>query len=52
MIFDGDPQDQTDVAWTERAVERYRNVMADGTMRPDDAIFQSWMSTDAPLSGL
>jgi hypothetical protein len=43
VIFDGDPQDQTDVAWTERAVERYRNVMADGTTRPDDAIFQSWM---------
>jgi hypothetical protein len=42
VIFDGDPEDRTDLAWTERAVQRYRAVSADPAIRPDDAIFQSW----------
>lgn len=43
VIFNGDPQDQTDTAWTERAVQRYRDVSGDARTRPDDTVFQSWM---------
>jgi hypothetical protein len=49
VIFDGDPRDASDAAWTGHALERYRAVIADPATRPDDAIFQSWMQRPAIL---
>lgn len=43
VIFNGSQNDATDAAWTDHALERYRTVMADPAMRPDDAILQTWM---------
>jgi hypothetical protein len=43
VIYDGDPQDDTDIAWTRHAEERFEAVEADDALRPDDAILQTWM---------
>jgi hypothetical protein len=49
VIFDGDPTDTSDDAWTSHALERYRAVIADQSMKPDDMIFQSWMERPTRL---
>jgi hypothetical protein len=40
--FDGSGVDKSDAAWTNHAVDRYRTVMRDPAIAPDDAVFQSW----------
>jgi hypothetical protein len=42
VIFNGDNDAASDQQWTDSAIERFRTVMADPTIAPDDAIFQSW----------
>jgi hypothetical protein len=42
VIIDGDPGDKTDIDWVQHAIERYRAVANDPSVRPDDFIFQSW----------
>ena len=49
VIFDGDPQDEIDTAWTDHAVARYRSAVADPLTRPDHAIIQSWMPHPARM---
>ncbi len=44
VIIDGDPGDKSDVAWTNHAVERYRELSADDRVRPDEFVFQSWQA--------
>ena len=44
VIIDGDPGDKTDIDWTRHAIERYRAVANDPSVRPDDFVFQSWQS--------
>lgn len=43
IIYNGDPQDDTDIAWTRHAEERFETIEADDALRPDDAILQTWM---------
>ncbi|MEJ0020790.1 MAG: hypothetical protein WDN25_30410 [Acetobacteraceae bacterium] len=49
VIANGDPQDTSNAAWTGHAIERYRAVVNDPAVRPDDVIFQSWMSFPTKL---
>jgi hypothetical protein len=42
VIFDGDPSDKTDIAWTTHAVQRYRQVMSNPQVAPEEAVIQSW----------
>ncbi len=43
VIYDGNPEDQTDVAWTQNAQTRFSMVEQDPLTEPDDAILQTWM---------
>jgi sugar phosphate isomerase/epimerase len=43
IIYNGDPQDQTGVAWTAHAEQRFETVETDPALRPDQAILQTWM---------
>ena len=43
VVFNGDPRDDTDTGWTAHAADRYAAVMSDPRMRPDQAVFQTWM---------
>jgi hypothetical protein len=49
VIIDGDPGDKTDIDWTQHAIERYRAVANDPSVRPDDFVFQSWQSRPTKL---
>jgi hypothetical protein len=42
VIFNGDNNAPSDKQWTDSAIERFRTVMTDSSVAPDDAIFQSW----------
>ncbi|RKP44303.1 hypothetical protein D7S89_22500 [Trinickia fusca] len=42
VVVDGDPGDHTDIQWTDHAVERYRELAGDPTVRPDEFVVQSW----------
>jgi hypothetical protein len=42
MIYDGDATDQSGVAWTTHAEERFTQVESDPSIRPQRAILQSW----------
>jgi hypothetical protein len=44
VICDGDPTDGSDLEWANKASERYRAIMSDPYVRPDDVVVQSWMS--------
>jgi hypothetical protein len=44
VIIDGDDQDKDDLAWVEKAVQRYDAMMRGLPRPPDQIIFQSWMS--------
>jgi hypothetical protein len=43
VIYDGDPEDATDIAWTQHAEERFEAVEGVTNLRPEDAILQTWM---------
>ena len=43
VIFDGDPNDPTDLAWTSHAEARFEDVEQQAAEKPDDAILQTWM---------
>jgi hypothetical protein len=43
IIYNGDPSDQTDLAWTGHAEHRFAEVEADAALIPDQAILQTWM---------
>jgi hypothetical protein len=43
IIYNGDPGDQTDLAWTRHAEERFAAIEADPTLIPDQAVLQTWM---------
>jgi hypothetical protein len=49
VIFNGDPNDGSDEAWTGHALARYRSAMESANTRPDDAVFQSWMTLPTRL---
>jgi hypothetical protein len=42
VIFDGDPGDRSDSEWAAHAISRYRLVVSNPKMLPDDVVFQSW----------
>lgn len=42
VIFNGSATDRTDEDWTAHAIERYRLVMREPAISPDDAIVQTW----------
>ena len=43
VIYNGDPDDQTDLAWTGHAEQRFSTIEADPAITPDQAILQTWM---------
>jgi hypothetical protein len=43
IIYNGDPSDQTDLAWTRHAEQRFAAIEADPAITPDRAILQTWM---------
>ncbi len=43
VIYNGDPDDQSDLAWTSHAEQRFSTIEADPTITPDHAILQTWM---------
>jgi hypothetical protein len=43
VIFDGDADDQSDLAWTGHAEQRFSTIEADRAISPDQAIIQTWM---------
>jgi hypothetical protein len=44
LIYNGDPADETDLAWTRHAEERFELVEQNPALKPDDAILQTWMA--------
>ena len=44
VIYNGDPSDPNNIAWTRHAEERFVAVEADPALIPDHAILQTWMS--------
>lgn len=44
IIYDGDPDDQTGVAWAQRAEQRFAAVESDPALIPAQAIIQSWVT--------
>ena len=44
MIYNGDADDQTDLAWTKHAEQRFVTLEANPALAPADAIFQSWVA--------
>jgi hypothetical protein len=43
VIFNGDPDEVSDIEWVDHAVQRYELVLSDRNILMDDAIVQSWM---------
>jgi hypothetical protein len=43
IIYNGDPDDQTDLAWTSHAEQRFVAIEATPVLIPDQAILQTWM---------
>jgi hypothetical protein len=43
VIYNGDPEDQSDLAWTSHAEQRFSTIEADPAITPDQAIIQTWM---------
>ena len=43
VIYNGDPDDQLDLAWTSHAERRFSTIEADHAISPDQAIIQTWM---------
>jgi hypothetical protein len=43
VIYNGDPDDQSDLAWTSHAEQRFSAIEADRAISPDHAILQTWM---------
>jgi hypothetical protein len=42
LYFNGDARDQTDLAWTNRALSRYHTVMVNPQLAPDQILIGSW----------
>jgi hypothetical protein len=49
IIYDGDPDDTSGIAWTRHAEERFAAVEADAALVPDQAILQTWMRHPAHM---
>jgi len=43
VIYNGDPDDQSDLAWTSHAEQRFSTIETDPAITPSQAIIQSWM---------
>ena len=43
VIYNGDPEDQSDLAWTTHAEQRFSTIEADPAITPAQAIIQTWM---------
>jgi hypothetical protein len=43
IIYNGDRPDQTDLAWTSHAEQRFSIIEADPALVPDHAVIQTWM---------
>ena len=43
VIYNGDPDDQSDLAWTSHAEQRFSTIEADRAISPAHAILQTWM---------
>jgi hypothetical protein len=43
IIYNGDPDDLTDLAWTRHAEQRFAEIESDPELTPDQAILQTWM---------
>jgi hypothetical protein len=43
IIYNGNPDDQTDLEWTRHAEQRFVEIEADRTLIPHDAVLQTWM---------
>ena len=43
IIYNGDREDMTDLAWTRHAEQRFNAVEADPSLVPDQAVIQTWM---------
>jgi hypothetical protein len=44
MIYNGEPDDLTDVEWTRHAEEHFSEVESDPQLVPDQAIVETWMA--------
>jgi hypothetical protein len=44
IIYNGNPDDQSDQAWTRHAEQRFAAIEADPALTPDHAVLQTWMS--------
>ena len=44
VIYNGDPQDDSDIAWTDHAEAHFETLEAGGRFSPDQAILQTWMA--------
>lgn len=43
IIYNGDPDEPTDLAWTDHAEQRFVSIEATPALVPDQAILQTWM---------
>ncbi len=43
IIYDGDEQDDRDIAWTTHAEQRFTKVEGELGLEPDTAVLQTWM---------
>ena len=43
IIYNGDRADQTSLAWTQHAEQRFAAIEAESTLTPEQAILQTWM---------
>jgi hypothetical protein len=44
IIYNGNPDDRTNLAWTQHAEERFVTVEENSSLVPDQAILQTWFS--------
>ena len=49
IIYDGNADDPSDVAWTTSAEQRFAAIEADRSLVPDQAILQTWMLHPAEM---
>jgi hypothetical protein len=49
IIYNGDHSDQTDLAWTHHAEQRFAAIEADPALAPEQAVLQTWMPQPAHM---
>lgn len=49
IIYNGNVNDASDLAWTQRAEQRFLEIEAEPALRPDHAILQTWMPRPSRL---